>query len=70
MDRIVDADMLLYLADAAGVDAATVETARRAAAGASRKTQAAGRFRRLVPWETVARALPERRRRRWCRRTR
>lgn len=61
-NRIVDADMLLYLAHAAGVDAATVEAARRAAAGASTKMQAAGRVRRLVPWETVARALPERRR--------
>lgn len=30
--------------------------------GASTKMQAAGCVRKLVPWETVARALPERRR--------
>ena len=53
--------MLIYLADAAGVDAETVEAARRAVASASTKMQAAGRVRRLVPWETVARALPDRR---------
>ena len=38
--------------------------------GASTKMQAAGCIRRLAPWESVARALPERRRGRWFRRTR
>jgi len=64
-NRIVDPEMLIYLAAAAGVDDAIVNSARRVVATASSKMQAAGRVRRLVPWETVARALPEPRRGRW-----
>ena len=64
-NRIVDPEMLLYLATAAGVDDGIVERAKRGAASASSKMQAAGRVRQLVPWETVARALPERLRGRW-----
>ena len=64
-NRIVDPEMLLYLASAAGVDSDVVGRARHSAASASTKRQAAGRVRRLVPWEIVARVLPERRRGRW-----
>ena len=64
-NRIVDPEMLLNLASAAGVDSDVLGRARNSAASASTKMQAAGRVRRLVPWEIVARVLPERRRGRW-----
>jgi len=56
--RIVEPKMLLYLAEAAGVDAAAVARAREAVASATSMMQASGRVRRIVPWEVVAPLLP------------
>jgi hypothetical protein len=64
-NRIVEPKMLLYLAEAAGVDAATVARAREAAASATSMMQASGRVRRIVPWDVVAPLLPPPRRSRW-----
>lgn len=64
-NRIVEPGMLLYLARAAGVDAALLSEAERQAASATSLMQASGRVRRLIPWETMADHLPDPPRRRW-----
>lgn len=61
-NRIVEYRMLLWLAEAAGVDPTKVGEARRQATTATSLQQASGRVRRLIPWEDVQAALAARRR--------
>lgn len=61
-NRIVEYRMLLWLAEAAGVDPSKVREARSQAATATSLQQASGRVRRLIPWEDVQAALAARRR--------
>src|SRR5690606_31435310 len=56
-NRIVEPKMLLWLAEAAGVSAEKVGEAKRQAATATSLQQAAGRVRRLIPWEDVEHAI-------------
>jgi hypothetical protein len=54
-DHVVNPQMLVYLAEAVGLDRKTVETAMSAALAARDSTMAAmsGAFRRVIPWEMV-----------------
>lgn len=61
-NRIVEYRMLLWLAEAASVSAEKVGEAKRQAATATSLQQAAGRVRRLIPWEDVEAALAPRHR--------
>lgn len=56
-NRIVEPKMLLWLAEAAGVDPSKVEEAKRQAGTATSMMQASGRVCRLIPWHDVLAAL-------------
>lgn len=56
-NHIVEPEMLLYLATAAGVNSAKVAAARKAAANGRTLMQRAGAVRSIIAWELVASAL-------------
>lgn len=56
-NHVVDAEMLLWLIDAAGVDPDLAAAACEASATGATLMQKSAAIRRLVPWETVAAAL-------------
>ena len=56
-NRLVNPYMLLWLAEAAGVDSDRVMAAWRAAEGGTSLMQQAGAVRRQVPWAVVREAL-------------
>jgi len=56
-NHIVEPEMLLYLASASGVDGALVAAANQAFAERTTLMQASGTIRKIVPWETIAKAL-------------
>lgn len=56
-NHIVEPEMLLYLATAAGVDRPQVAAARKAASQGRTLMQKAGAIRRKLPWYCVASAL-------------
>lgn len=66
-NRIVEPKMLLWLAEAAGVDPSKVGEAKRQAGAATSMMQASGRVRRLIPWQDVQAALTTRGRGRFSR---
>jgi hypothetical protein len=49
--------MLLYLADASGVEPKLLAAANRAFANGTTLMQKSGAIRAIIPWETVAAAL-------------
>jgi hypothetical protein len=56
-NHIVEPEMLLYLASASGVDCALVVAANQAFAERTTLMQASGTIRKIIPWETIAKAL-------------
>jgi hypothetical protein len=56
-NHVVNSKMLVYLIEAAGLEHARVLAARRAERAATSMPAKSGAVRRVVPWETVARAL-------------
>jgi len=56
-NHIVEPEMLLYLASASGVDGALVVAANQAFAERTTLMQASGTIRKIIPWETIAKAL-------------
>jgi len=56
-NHIVEPEMLLYLATAAGVENKKVSAAREAAGTGKTLMQKAGIVRRHLPWSTVAEAI-------------
>lgn len=56
-NRIVCCQMLIYLAEVAGIEPSRVEAARRQAEAATSLMQGSGRMRRLISWEDVEAAL-------------
>lgn len=56
-NHVVEPEMLLYLASASGVDGALVVAANQAFAERTTLMQASGTIRKIIPWETIAKAL-------------
>ena len=56
-NHVVQPELLLYLADASGVDQKLVAAAKRAFAKGTTLMQKSGAIRAIIPWETVAAAL-------------
>lgn len=56
-NHVVEPAMLLYLANASGVDPRLIAAARRASAKGDTLMQKSGAIRSVIPWETVAAAL-------------
>lgn len=56
-NHIVESEMLLYLATAAGVDKRKVSIARESASAGRTLMQKAGVVRRHLPWPIIAKAL-------------
>ena len=58
-NHIVEWRMLIWLAEAAGIDARVVRSAKRAAGGAGSMQSGAAEVRRTVPWEMLEAHLRE-----------
>jgi len=56
-NHVVQPEMLLYLADASGVEPKLVAAAKRAFTNGTTLMQKSGAIRAIIPWETVAAAL-------------
>lgn len=56
-NHIVEPEMLLYLASASGVDSVLVAAANHAFTERTTLMQASGAIRKIIPWETIAKAL-------------
>jgi hypothetical protein len=53
-NHIVEPLMLIYLADASGVDPKLVKAAKRACAKGTTLMQKSGAIRAVIPWESIA----------------
>lgn len=66
-NHVVQPEMLVYLAEAARLDSATVLRAKRIVRGQGTLMQKAGAIRRIVPWSVIAAALWPPKDRTWTR---